>query len=158
MYLPDKLGRRWALFIGALICLIGGALQAGSVHVGMFLVARLLTGYGVGKSKSQFAAMETNNTIVLLQDRSEEALEPFKKIHGDKKNDLAGRVIEEEFLLLRSQVAQEAKNYVPLKQFWTQKSLRKRCIIGFVTFFAGQGTATLVINSKLFWPLGWRVY
>lgn len=49
LYLPDKLGRLWALFIGSAFCVVGGALQAGSVHIGMFLVARLLTGYGIGK-------------------------------------------------------------------------------------------------------------
>lgn len=57
-------------------------------------------------------------------------------------------MLEEEFLLLRAQVAQEIKHHVPLKQFWTQKSLRRRCIIGWLTFAAGQGTGTLVINSE----------
>jgi MFS family permease len=48
VYVPDKLGRRWAIFIGGLFCLLGGALQAGSVNIAMFLVARLLSGYGIG--------------------------------------------------------------------------------------------------------------
>lgn len=48
LYIPDKLGRRWALFIGGCFCIVGGALQAGSVHIAMFMIARLLVGYGAG--------------------------------------------------------------------------------------------------------------
>lgn len=40
----DKLSRRGALAASAVTCLIGGALQCGSVDVGMFLFARFLTG------------------------------------------------------------------------------------------------------------------
>ena len=53
LWIPDKVGRRWAIFIGGAFCVVGGALQAGSVHIGMFLVARLLSGYGIGKSAAK---------------------------------------------------------------------------------------------------------
>lgn len=45
----DFFGRRTALLIGGTFALIGGALQAGSVHIAMFIVARLLTGLGIGR-------------------------------------------------------------------------------------------------------------
>ena len=44
----DRLGRKKAIFIASCLCVIGGALQAGSVHVGMFIAARLVTGLGIG--------------------------------------------------------------------------------------------------------------
>lgn len=44
----DFFGRRKALFIGGAFALIGGALQAGSVHIAMFMIARLLAGIGSG--------------------------------------------------------------------------------------------------------------
>ncbi|KAH8700743.1 general substrate transporter [Talaromyces proteolyticus] len=44
----DMLGRKKAIFIAALVSLIGGALQAGSVHIAMYLVFRFITGLGVG--------------------------------------------------------------------------------------------------------------
>lgn len=47
------MGRKKALFAGAAVSLLGGALQAGSVHIAMYLVARLLTGYGIGKSSKK---------------------------------------------------------------------------------------------------------
>jgi MFS family permease len=50
LWIPDKLGRKWALFIGAIFCIVGGSLQAGSVHIAMFLLARFLVGCGIGKS------------------------------------------------------------------------------------------------------------
>jgi MFS family permease len=48
----DWLGRRKALLIAAIITLIGGALQAGSVHIGMYIAMRFITGLGVGKIHS----------------------------------------------------------------------------------------------------------
>ena len=45
----DRLGRRWAIFSASAITVVGGALQAGSVHVGMFMAARFITGLGIGK-------------------------------------------------------------------------------------------------------------
>ena len=45
---PDLLGRRKALLLYSVITVIGGALQAGSVHIGMFLVMRFVTGFGIG--------------------------------------------------------------------------------------------------------------
>ncbi|KAF2793029.1 general substrate transporter [Melanomma pulvis-pyrius CBS 109.77] len=41
----DAYGRKKSLLIAAFINIIGGALQAGSVHVAMFIVARFVTGF-----------------------------------------------------------------------------------------------------------------
>ncbi|KAL4808578.1 general substrate transporter [Aspergillus unguis] len=46
--LADRLGRRKAIFTASVTTVIGGALQAGSVHIAMFLVARFITGFGIG--------------------------------------------------------------------------------------------------------------
>ena len=46
--LPEVLGRRMAVFLGAIMATIGGALQAGSVNMAMFIVFRLVAGVGVG--------------------------------------------------------------------------------------------------------------
>ena len=44
----DRFGRRWALLINSVITVIGGGLQAGSVNMPMYLVARFITGWGIG--------------------------------------------------------------------------------------------------------------
>lgn len=44
----ESLGRKKSIFIGALTATIGGALQAGSVALAMFLVFRFVNGFGVG--------------------------------------------------------------------------------------------------------------
>ncbi|KIX99383.1 uncharacterized protein Z520_04959 [Fonsecaea multimorphosa CBS 102226] len=44
----DWLGRRKALFVASIVTTVGGALQAGSVHIAMYIVARLITGLGIG--------------------------------------------------------------------------------------------------------------
>ncbi|OQD75725.1 hypothetical protein PENDEC_c006G04528 [Penicillium decumbens] len=47
-WLSDKLGRIKIVFVGACYCLIGGALQAGSINDKMFICARVITGLGTG--------------------------------------------------------------------------------------------------------------
>jgi nitrate/nitrite transporter NarK len=47
-YLADKIGRKRSIQATAVLCIIAGALQAGSVHIAMFLVARFMMGVGVG--------------------------------------------------------------------------------------------------------------
>ncbi|RGP62901.1 hypothetical protein FSPOR_8884 [Fusarium sporotrichioides] len=44
----DKLGRCKAMFLASVLAVIGGGLQAGSVHLAMYLVARFITGLAVG--------------------------------------------------------------------------------------------------------------
>ncbi|CAK7213055.1 hypothetical protein SEUCBS140593_001718 [Sporothrix eucalyptigena] len=52
-WLCDRYGRRPALMVAALINVVGGALQAGSVHIGMFIAARFITGF----SSSMFVTL-----------------------------------------------------------------------------------------------------
>ncbi|KAH7928765.1 general substrate transporter [Leucogyrophana mollusca] len=44
----DKYGRKLTMNTAAVISILGGALQAGSVNTAMFLVGRIVTGWGVG--------------------------------------------------------------------------------------------------------------
>lgn len=44
----DRLGRKKSVALSCAICVLGGALQAGSVHIAMFIVSRLIAGLGVG--------------------------------------------------------------------------------------------------------------
>jgi sugar porter (SP) family MFS transporter len=46
--LADKFGRCKAMFLASVLAVIGGGLQAGSVHLAMYLVARFITGLAVG--------------------------------------------------------------------------------------------------------------
>jgi MFS family permease len=45
----DAYGRKQTLIVAAVINIVGGALQAGSVHVGMFIAARFITGFAAGQ-------------------------------------------------------------------------------------------------------------
>jgi MFS family permease len=46
-YAADMLGRRLAIIVGCVIMMLGVALQAASLNLGMFVAARFLIGYGV---------------------------------------------------------------------------------------------------------------
>lgn len=48
----DWLGRRKALLVAAILTVVGGALQAGSVNIGMYIAMRAITGMGIGKKPS----------------------------------------------------------------------------------------------------------
>lgn len=48
-YFSDRYGRLKALFAACCFYLLGGVLQTGAAAVGMFIVARFVTGIGVGE-------------------------------------------------------------------------------------------------------------
>lgn len=48
----DRLGRQKSVALSCVLAVIGGALQAGSVNIGMFIAARLVAGLGIGESPS----------------------------------------------------------------------------------------------------------
>jgi MFS family permease len=47
-WMNDAHGRKATMNLAALVCIVGSALQSGSVDVAMFLVARFITGWGIG--------------------------------------------------------------------------------------------------------------
>lgn len=46
--LADAFGRRWGIAVGSLIFAIGAALEAASLHIGMFVAGRVIEGIGEG--------------------------------------------------------------------------------------------------------------
>jgi sugar porter (SP) family MFS transporter len=211
IWIADKFGRRMALFVNAIIVVVGGALQAGSVAVSMFIVFRFVTGWGTGAlvalvplyqseiSPPKIRGFLVGSHGVLLcvgysvaswvglgfyfvnasgaqwriplaiqcifplalaagvlflpesprwlidHDRIEDAYKAFHSTHAESTDDDTASAIE--FEKLRQQIKMEEGEPTSFKDLWTHKSLRKRCIVGFLTLFAGQGTATIVINN-----------
>ncbi|KAI5286419.1 hypothetical protein KEM54_006802 [Ascosphaera aggregata] len=47
-YFTDKIGRKLSIQLGAVVALVGAALQAGSVTLGMLLVGRIVAGWAIG--------------------------------------------------------------------------------------------------------------
>jgi len=47
-FMANRFGRKCTMNTSAAVCIIGGALQASSVDAAMFLVARFITGWGMG--------------------------------------------------------------------------------------------------------------
>ncbi|KZP00107.1 general substrate transporter [Calocera viscosa TUFC12733] len=45
-YLPDRIGRRWSMFIGNIILIVGSMLTANATSMSMFMGGRCLTGLG----------------------------------------------------------------------------------------------------------------
>ncbi|KAJ9256499.1 hypothetical protein DTO207G8_2502 [Paecilomyces variotii] len=208
----DWLGRRKAIFIGAVISVIGGALQAGSVDIAEYIAMRFITGVGIGALvvliplyQSEISPAKIRGLLVgthgacictgysisswiglgfyfvsasgaqwriplalqcvaplilscgimylpesprwlLARDRTEEAYRSFCLTQVDDEN-ADEEALRNEFQLLRAQLIHEKHNAVSFIELFRRPSLRKRCMIGFLTMFGAQGTATLVINN-----------
>jgi hypothetical protein len=82
----------------------------------------------------------------------EEAYASFKTVRAESSDSILDdeMAIRAEFELLHRQLMHERQEAVTFIDLFKQPSLRKRCIIGWLTMFGAQGTATLVINSKSF--------
>ena len=213
----DVLGRRKAMLVTSIITVIGGALQAGSVNIGMYLAFRFVTGFGIGALvtlvplyQSEIAPPRIRGLLVgvhgvlicvgytlaswvglgfyfvhaggaqwrlplaiqalpplglavgvlflpesprwlIDHDRMEEAYVAFGKVRAESSDDMIGDelAIRAEFDLLYGQIKHERSEEHTFADLFKKKSMRKRCIIGFLTLFGCQATGTLVINSKI---------
>jgi MFS family permease len=47
-WMCEARGRKETMYLGSAVCILGGALQTGSVNIAMFLVSRFITGWGIG--------------------------------------------------------------------------------------------------------------
>ena len=72
-------------------------------------------------------------------------MKAFHSTHAESAEGVKSSEVE--FEKLRQQIKMEEREPTGWKDLWQRKSLRKRCIVGFLTLFAGQGTATIVINN-----------
>lgn len=87
-----------------------------------------------------------------MNHREDEAFLAFKATRAESSDALLDddNAVRADFETLRRQTLHEVANDVPFIDLWRKPSLRKRCIIGFITTFGCQATATIVINSRLF--------
>jgi hypothetical protein len=81
---------------------------------------------------------------VLTRDRVEDAYQAFLLTQGESDESTA----RSQFDQLHAQLVHEKQNGVKLIELFRRPTLRKRCLIGWLTMFGAQGTATLVINSR----------
>lgn len=64
--LADRLGRKRVIFMASIMATIGGALQGGSVDLGMFIFVRFISGLGVGMCFLEPQVHETRRTVLTL--------------------------------------------------------------------------------------------
>ncbi|KEF56198.1 uncharacterized protein A1O9_07779 [Exophiala aquamarina CBS 119918] len=211
----DWFGRRKAILFTSVITVIGGALQSGSVNIGMYIAMRFITGFGIGALvtlvplyQSEISPPRIRGWLVgmhgvficvgyslaswvglgfyfvnasgaqwrlplaiqclpplflslgilllpesprwlLDHDRVEDAYKSFKTVRAETTDNIANNegALLAEFNLLQGQLLHEKQEELSLLDLFRRPSMRKRCIIGWLTMFGAQGTATLVINN-----------
>lgn len=62
IFIGDILGRRRTIFVGSLIMVVGAAIQAGSINLGMLIAGRLITGVGNGLNTSTVPVWQSETT------------------------------------------------------------------------------------------------
>ena len=96
-----------------------------------------------------------NPPTVLSRQRVDEAFKSFTAVRAE-----AGAHdemhVHEEFEILKKDIYLEEEQATGFLDLFRTAPNRKRCIIGFLTMFGAQGTATLVINSEFFITLSLR--
>jgi MFS family permease len=61
--IADNYGRRMGLLVASLLSVLGGALQAGSVHIAMYIAMRCISGFGAGKSSIRYLVSVMMNDL-----------------------------------------------------------------------------------------------
>ncbi|KAK2801045.1 hypothetical protein FQN51_005609 [Onygenales sp. PD_10] len=153
-WLAERFGRKKTIFGACVTSTIGGALQAGSVDIGMFIFVR----HDIGSDpavpnrdiSSAFAGDDGRFTRrfdhVISKGRPEEALKIVERLHRDE-TDPDDVFAYREYQQIKQQFEIDKKNEVSWKEMFVKKSYRKRLIIGFMVMFASQTTGTTVINN-----------
>ncbi|CAG9996134.1 unnamed protein product [Clonostachys byssicola] len=211
--LADRLGRRKTILAGAMAAVLGSALQTGSVHIAMFMVARLITGFGIGNLviivplwQSEVAPPASRGFLVgmhgvfilcgyslaswmgvafsfvkaagaqwriplaiqilppailllgvmtmpesprwLIQNgMTDRAMQILSKLHETSDGGGQAGYAQREY----DQIQQRLEQDKLLPRSWAAifkiRSYRMRAIVGFLTMFCGQCTATQIINN-----------
>ncbi|KPM38696.1 hypothetical protein AK830_g7864 [Neonectria ditissima] len=86
---------------------------------------------------------------LLTKDRAVEAYAAYKMTRAETTDDIITNesAIREEFDHLHGQLIQQQREAISFLDLFKRPSMRKRCIIGFLTMFGAQATATIVINN-----------
>lgn len=86
---------------------------------------------------------------VLVQGRTQEAWIIIARLH-QRSDDPEQLFAREEFYQMSRQVDADksVRDSMSLKDLWTKPSYRKRMTCGFITMFASESSAILVIYSK----------
>jgi hypothetical protein len=81
----------------------------------------------------------------------DEAYKAFKTTRAETSDAIVSdeHAIRQEFKHLQGQIIHERQLHVGFADLFKTSAMRKRCVVGFLTMFGAQGTATLVINSKI---------
>jgi hypothetical protein len=72
-FTSDRFGRRGAIAVAGTIAIVGGILQTASVHIAMFMTARLVTGLGIGKRRCRQQAHGAERFV---------SIDPHRKYHN----------------------------------------------------------------------------
>ncbi|KAH7168211.1 hypothetical protein DER46DRAFT_500456 [Fusarium sp. MPI-SDFR-AT-0072] len=176
-YCADRFSRRAAIIIASSIICVGGALQAASQNITMFLVMRVLigTGYSIAGWVG-YACYPLNGNLqwriplalqtvtpallcigtlllpesprwLLQNDRPEEALAVLKRLHASAQ-DSEFQFARKEFNDMQQQIGIEKNaGRDSYLDLLTKRSMLKRVVVGFLTMFGAQCTGTLVINN-----------
>lgn len=89
----------------------------------------------------------SNLTIVVLKDRHDDAYKAIEYLHYDPDDPQQILAKEEYYAMVKQSELDRAKGDGSYKELFTVPANRKRVLLGFITLFGAQCTATIVINN-----------
>lgn len=98
-------------------------------------------------------------TIVVLKDRHDDAYKAIEYLHHDPDDPQQILAKEEYYAMVKQIELDRSKGDGSYKELFTVPSNRKRVLLGFITLFGAQCTATIVINNYgiiLYTALGYK--
>ncbi|KAI8270741.1 hypothetical protein K4K58_008573 [Colletotrichum sp. SAR11_239] len=166
-WLMDKWSRRYTVLIGAVVSILGAALQAAAVNPGMMIAGRIFSGWSTGVLYSvtpiylaEISPPENRGFLVGLkgltnaggffvanwigprwlvkQERHEDAVKVLRRLHGARGEDF----VQHQYVEIRDQLALEAdlRRQSSLKILFTRQYARRMllaCLIVNMTKLSG---------------------
>ncbi|CAN9109128.1 unnamed protein product [Alternaria alternata] len=174
-YVNDRFGRRWAIFLGSWIMVVGALVQAFSISAGMYIGARFIIGFGIpfciiaGSSlmgelaypkerpimTSLFNALcmiPESPRFLISKDRREEAYRTLITYHaeGDSSSHFAAAEMAQIEHTIRIELEHSKRSW---REMIAVPGLRKRVIIGsflgLFTQWSGNTLLSYYLNQLL---------
>ncbi|KAL7779223.1 hypothetical protein CFE70_008726 [Pyrenophora teres f. teres 0-1] len=148
----DFKGRKWGMFIGTSIIIVGACIQATCTNLGGFMGGRFVLGFGVAITSTAGPAYMIFAGIVLVcspflpetprwliaNDRHEEALDTMAKFHGEGNRDSPIVKLEYKEMVEDISVTGSDKRWWDYRELFNSREARYRTMLVVAMAFFGQ--------------------
>ncbi|KAM0158784.1 hypothetical protein ACHAPG_003960 [Botrytis cinerea] len=139
----DWKGRRWGMFLGAGVIIIGAIVQATSQNLAAFMIGRFMLGVGAAMGPSSalpYLTMFSSPRWLVANDRHEEALNIMAKYHGE--GDRSSPLVQLELREMMEEISKTGadKRWWDFRELFDSREVRYRTMLTCAIALFGQWT------------------